>query len=122
MRAPGRVLLALDSGKEHTPLARVWCLLEIWTAMDVGAEVVMCLSEAEQLSFAANLARNQAEVHRALDAVDAEHATATVDADREVIFGLIRDGTGFEHFNRTIRDALRHSFELVALAAAQHSL
>ena len=120
--APGRVLLALDSWREPTPLARVWCLLEIWTAMNVGAEVVMCLSEAEQSSFAANLARNQAEVHRALDAVDAEQAQATVEADREVILGLIRDGTGFERFNRTIRDKLRQSFELVAVAAAQRGL
>ena len=120
--APGRVLLALDSWREHTPFARVWCLLEIWTAMNVGAEVVMCMSEAEQSSFAANLARNQAEVHRTLDAVDAQQAKATVEADREVILGLIRDGTGFERFNSTIRDALRHSFELVAVAAAQRRL
>ena len=53
---------------------------------------------------------------------DAEQAQATVETDREVILGLIRDGTGFERFNRTIRDALRHSFELVAVASAQRRL
>ena len=54
--------------------------------------------------------------------MDAEQAQATVEADCEVILGLIRDGTGFERFNQTIRDELRQSFELVAVAAAQRRL
>ena len=122
MRTPGRVLLALDSWREPSPLGRVWCLLEIFTAMNVGAEVIMCLSDAEQASFAAKLAQNQADVHQALDAVDAEKAQATVDKDRDMIFELIRGGTGFDAFNRTIREALRRSFEFAALAAAQRRM
>ena len=52
----------------------------------------------------------------------AEQAKATVESDREVILGLIQDETGLTHFNRTIRDKLQQSFELVAVAAAQRSL
>eukprot|EP00937_MAST-01D_sp_MAST-1D-sp2_P008261 g8261.t1 len=116
VRAPKRVLLAIDSWRDPSPLTRVWCLLEIFTAIAEGAELVMCLSSAEQASFAEKLAKNQAEVHRALESVDAEKAEATVVSDREMIFEMIRRSKGFAHFNTTIRDALRHSFERVAIA------
>ena len=33
VRAPGRVLLVMDSWRDPTPLSRVWCLLEIFTAI-----------------------------------------------------------------------------------------
>ena len=63
--------------------------------------------------------QNQAEVQRTLKAVDAELAEATVAADREMIFELIRSGTGFRDFNDTIRGALRNSFERVVIAQRQ---
>ena len=121
VRAPNRVLLAMDSWRDPSPLSRVWCLLEVFTAMQEGAELVMCLSSAEQASFAEKLAKNQADVHRALEAVDAEKAEATVASDREMIFEMIRRSKGFAHFNTTIRDALRRSFERVAIAQRRHN-
>ena len=90
---------------EPAPLARVWCLLEIFTAISQKAELVLCFSSAEQASFAEKLVQNQAEVQRTLEAVNAEQAEATVAADREMIFALIRRGTGFRNFNDTIRRA-----------------
>ena len=119
VRSAGRLLLAVDSWREPAPLARVWCLLEIFTAITEKAELVLCFSSAEQASFAEKLAQNQAEVQRTLEAVDAEQAEATVAADREMIFALIRRGTGFTNFNDTIRLALRNSFERVAIAQRQ---
>ena len=116
IQGPGRVLLALDSWRDPSPLSRVWCLLEIFTAMEQGAELVMCLSSAEQASLAEKLVKNQAEVHRVLEAVDAEKAEATVASDREAIFALIRGKVGFELFNSTITEALRQSFARVVIA------
>ena len=116
---PGRVLLALDSWHNPSPLARVWCLLEIYIAMDVDAEIIMCLSDTEQESFTNKLAQNQVKLQRVLGAVCAEEAQSTIDKDRDMIFEMIRGGTGFKSFNHTIRDALRQSFELVAMSAAQ---
>ena len=55
-------------------------------------------------------------VQRVLERVDAEKAEATVDSDREAIFAMIRGNAGFARFNRTIRDALRRSFERVVIA------
>eukprot|EP00937_MAST-01D_sp_MAST-1D-sp2_P001716 g1716.t1 len=119
IKGPGRVLLAMDSWREPSPLTRVWCLLEIFTAMEQGVELVACFSSAEQALFADKLVQNQAEVQRTLKAVDAELAEATVAADREMIFELIRNGTGFRDFNDTIRGALRNSFERVVIAQRQ---
>ena len=116
VRSPGRLLLAVDSWRDPTPLTRVWCLLEVFTAIQQRAEVILCFSAAEETSFAQTLVQNQAEVQRTLDTVDAERAEATVAADRELIFGMIRRGTGFARFNDTIRDALRNSFERVVIA------
>ena len=73
IKGPGRVLLAMDSWRDPSPLTRVWCLLEIFTAMEQGVELTMCFSSAEQASFAEKLqAQSQAEVQRVLERVDAE--------------------------------------------------
>ena len=116
VRAPGRVLLAMDSWRDPTPLSRVWCLLEIFTAIMEEAQLIMCLSSSEQASFAERLAQNHMEVQRVLEGVDAEKAEATVDTDRRMIFRLIREHTGFEPFNAAIRNALRDSFQRVVVA------
>ena len=117
IKTPGRVLLAMDSWRDPSPLTRVWCLLEIFTAMEQGVELTMCFSSAEQANFAEKLqAQSQAEVQRVLERVDAEKAEATVESDREAIFAMIRGNAGFTRFNRTIRDALRRSFERVVIA------
>ena len=116
VRSCGRVLLAMDSWRDPVPLTRVWCLLEIFTAMTESAELIICLSSAEQSSLADKLGKNQAEVQKVLESVDARGAEATVGGDREIIFDLIQEGTGFANFNTTIRDALRSSFERVVIA------
>eukprot|EP00937_MAST-01D_sp_MAST-1D-sp2_P006211 g6211.t1 len=116
VRAPGKLLLAIDSWREPSPFARAWCLLEIFTAVREGAELIMCSSRAEQASFASKLAENQAEVQRVVEAIDARDAEAMVQADRDMVFKLIEDGVGFAMFNRTIRAALRASYERVAIS------
>ena len=115
VRSPGRMLLALDSWRDPTPLTRAWCLLEIFTAISAKADVIMGFSLAEESSFKERLAQNQAEVEAALAAVDAERAEATVQADRDMIFEAIKHGTGFEGFNDTIRRALRESLQRVII-------
>ena len=116
VRSPGRMLLALDSWRDPTPLTRAWCLLEIFTAISAKADVIMGFSLAEESSFKEQLAQNQAEVEAALAAVDAERAEATVQADRDMIFGAIEQGSGFADSNRTIRRALRESLQRVIIA------
>eukprot|EP00937_MAST-01D_sp_MAST-1D-sp2_P007323 g7323.t1 len=116
VRAHKRLLLPLDSWREPTPLSRVWCLLEIFTAACEGAELVTCLSSAEQSSFAENLQENHAEVQLVLEGVNARCAEATEEGDRGMIWDIIRAGAGFSDFNRTVVDALRHSFEQVVMA------
>ena len=44
VRSPGRLLLAVDSWRDPTPLTRVWCLLEVFTAIQQRAEVILCFS------------------------------------------------------------------------------
>ena len=46
----------------------------------------------------------------------AERAEATVQADRDMIFGAIEQGSGFADSNRTIRRALRESLQRVIIA------
>ena len=116
VRSPGRLLLAIDSWREPTAITRAWCLMEIFTAITERADVVMGFSRAEEASFVREVAENQATVEATLQALDAQNAEATVEADREAIFRTIREGTGFEVFNATIRDTLRGALERVVIA------
>jgi hypothetical protein len=53
--------------------------------------VIMCLSRSEENSFTGELGSNQLELALLLQAIDAEEAEATVESDKAMIFGRIRE-------------------------------
>ncbi|MDB3902371.1 hypothetical protein N9362_00275, partial [bacterium] len=113
----GKLLLALDSWSHPLPLMRVWCLLEIFTALQEGATVTMCMSETMAMLFRLELADNQQVIGSVIDAIDVAEASATVEADKLAIFKLIREDCGFERFNEEIRATLRASLKRIVLRA-----
>ena len=113
----GKLLLALDSWSHPLPLMRVWCLLEIFTALQEGATVTMCMSETMAMLFRLELADNQEVIGSVIDTIDVAEASATVEADKLAIFELVRKGCGFERFNEEIRAALRASLKRIVLRA-----
>jgi hypothetical protein len=71
-----------------------------------GADIIMCLSRSEENSFTGELGSNQLELALLLQAIDAEEAEATVESDKAMIFGRIREDIGFEAFIAKLCDTL----------------
>ena len=111
----GKLIMALDSWSSPAPLNRVWCLLEIFTALHSDADVTMVMSASQVDSFKHNLEHNRDALEEAIDSIDAQNAIATVEADREAIFEVIHRGVGFDCFNSEIRSALRASLRRIVL-------
>ena len=109
------MIMALDSWSSPAPLNRVWCLLEIFTALHSDADVTMVMSASQVDSFKHNLKHNRDALEEAIDSIDGQNANATVEADKEAIFSVIREGVGFDCFNSEIRSALRASLRRIVL-------
>eukprot|EP00937_MAST-01D_sp_MAST-1D-sp2_P003219 g3219.t1 len=118
IEAPGKLLLLLDSWRDPAPLARCWCLFELYTAIKCGADITMCLSRSEEYSFLGDLEANRADLELLIESVHAEQAEATVPADRDAIFATIRDEIGFGPFNATLRSTLREALQQTIMAAS----
>ena len=118
IEAPGKLLLLVDSWRDPVPLARCWCLFEIYTAIQCGADIIMCLSRSEENSFTGELDSNQVELALQLQAIDAEEAEATVESDKAMIFGRIREEIGFEAFNAKLRDTLLAALQQTVMVAS----
>jgi len=118
IEAPGKLLLLVDSWRDPAPLARCWCLFEIYTAIQCGADIIMCLSRSEENSFTGELDSNQVELALQLQAIDAEEAEATVESDKAMIFGRIREEIGFEAFNAKLRDTLLAALQQTVMVAS----
>jgi hypothetical protein len=118
IEAPGKLLLLVDSWRDPAPLARCWCLFEIYTAIQCGADIVMCLSRSEENSFMGELDSNQMELAQLVQAIDAEEAEATVESDKAMILGRISEEIGFDAFNAKLRDTLLAALQQTVMAAS----
>merc|ERR1719356_1569907 len=79
----------------------------------------MFFSTGDLEAFYASLDGNGAgDVEMVLSSVDVRNASATVPADRDMIFEQISDGAGFEEFNKHISEAMRSSFRGLAMRRA----
>ena len=114
--APGKLLLVVDSWREPAALTRAWCLLELFTAMQQHADIIIGLSPGEQRNFERQMSKNGRILEAFLSSLDANNADATVQADKDMIFGAIRaEPGGFTKFNAVIQHALREALRRVLI-------
>ena len=114
---PGKLLLLLDSWRDPAPLARCWCLYEIYTAIKCGASITMSMSRSEEHSFTGDLDANRGELEQLGQRIGAQMADATVAADKAMVFGSIAYDVGFEEFNRQLRSTVRGALEQAVMTA-----
>jgi hypothetical protein len=117
VETPGKLLLCIDSWRDPTPLARCWCLFEVYTAFKAKADIIIAMTQHEKAGFVQQLDTNQREFQRMIAEIDARKAEATVAADRTAIFKCIADDIGFDDFNSSIRKTLMDSLKHTVMAA-----
>ena len=84
----------------------------------------LTMARNERKEFVHALASDKRVVARALKAFDARTANASVESDRQMIFGLIRDGFGgegrdpFEHFNECVHKVMAKALAVASWTVA----
>jgi hypothetical protein len=83
------------------PLKRAWCLFELFCAVEMKVEVFFCFSEMalSELQDKIVSGRRRSMNVEVVRKVDAEFASATVAADRDMILSQITKSIGIQQFN-----------------------
>jgi hypothetical protein len=102
--------------KDPVPFRRVWCLFELYTAITLGAKVIMHFPPADAKGFYSKL-HQTGEATALVPTIDANQAQATVESDRVRIFQEITDRIGMDKFNRQLQEYLERALRGVATEA-----
>ena len=118
IRSAERVEMFLETWDDPATLSRVWCLEELRVAMMLGKDVRIAMPKQAMDSF-----RKQAEddglatiqgIDKAIDRISIEHASATFDRDRRLVFEAIDASVGRQAVDWFAKEIMREAL----LAAA----
>ena len=118
----GRVIAIVTDWEDPVLLKRIWCLFELNSAIDTGADLTFVASTEQRMGLSLNLADKFRELDDIVNNIDVRKGEATVDADR-VIFLEKLDGM-IDRVNDKLRRELRrwlaNSAEAVATRTNPH--
>eukprot|EP00965_Chrysotila_dentata_P223297 6193493-Pleurochrysis_carterae.AAC.1 len=117
-----------DLGK-RVPFLRIWCIAEFYNALKAGTPLVLKVgswtsgdctgAEHAFVSVSAETVRERRAVNAALQLIDTQRASATVEADRLMILALIDQDVGAGALNSLVRGALIGAFSVVDFPEVQ---
>jgi hypothetical protein len=113
--------MVLDPWADPVVLRRVWCLFEVYRAIELEADVLMCYSRREAKQFYQKLNARPREVSGTdplVPTIDAAKAEASVEADRELIQKIITESIGYDAFNKKVQEFVETALRHVALKGA----
>ena len=82
------------------------CCYQIFTAIIVNAKVQMLFAPNDESGFFEALRAGQFDAKAVCNLLDATKANATVEADKEMILGKIKQSVGLDSFNEQLRQFL----------------
>jgi hypothetical protein len=94
----------------------VWCLFELYTAISLGAKVIMTFPPEDAEGFYSKLQQND-ETTVLVPTINAKQAQATVESDRVRIFKEITKSIGMGPFNAKLQEYLEQALRGVATEA-----
>jgi hypothetical protein len=113
-----RVEMFLETWDDPATLSRVWCLEELRVAMLLGKEVRICMPKQAMDSFRQRAIEDSAGtvagIEKALVRISIEHASATFERDRKLVFGNVDASVGRRALDRFAKEIMRKAL----LAAA----
>jgi len=106
-----KTVLHLEPWFAPEAISRVWCLFEIFTTLQVGGEVTVCLATKDARNFAATKAEGDGDVEalleKAIDKIDARKAAATYAPDWNMNVKLIINAGQLDALNKAVQSQMR---------------
>jgi hypothetical protein len=121
IKSSERVEMFLETWDDPATLSRVWCLEELRVAMMLGKEVQIAMPKQAMDSF-----RKRAEddglatvqgIDKAIDRISIEHASATFDRDRRLVFEAIDVSVGRQAVDWFAKEIMREALLAAAFPA-----
>ena len=109
VREIGQVLLVLSPWNDPIPITRSWCLFEIHNALEESmVNLSIDIPDTEVVELREGVIKSSDSIIQILTDIQAEKATATSAADKEMIFQVIRESSdGFPRVNQEVKKELR---------------
>ena len=92
------------------PQLRIWCVFEIFTALETPRPIVLQLGSVDERCRLFRPNTNSRVVVNLMNTVDVRQARATVDADRVAIFEKVESSAGADVVNAKVSGALLGAF------------
>jgi hypothetical protein len=108
------VVAQIDRWDEPVALQRIWCLFEMWRAIELGRPIYMGFPQAEAERFASELETRSADIEQMIASINIENAAATMQTDKDMIVSQVASTVGVDAFNECIRSKLRNLLLLTA--------
>jgi Tfp pilus assembly protein PilF len=107
----GKLLCMMAPWEEATYLSRVWCIFEVFTALQNECEITIIMPPGEHDRMVKDIIGESNggvdALHKSLAAIKVENAEASEPSDKLKILKLIEDSVGFAHVNNQVAERLR---------------
>ena len=112
VRAVRHTVLFLDPWERPEPLARAWCLWELYHTVDCGARLDVVMSDEQRRRFRRALMNEDGgdgleSITRAVTSIDVERAETRKAKDRDMIMDAVRGSVGFYELNKLLMARMR---------------
>jgi hypothetical protein len=98
------------------PLARAWCLFELFVAMKSDCKVSMCFGTEDAAALHAAITKGDFSAERIIGDIDAAGAGAMKQSDKDLIMALIAEQVGIEQFNANMQAYFKTAMKGAAVA------
>ena len=97
------------------------CLFEIFTAIVAKADVQMVFAPSDEDGFFEALHAGRFDAKDVCSRLDAMQASATVEADKQMITSRIQKEIGMQSYNKQLRQFLEGQYRLVAMKVRERN-
>ncbi|CAK9068670.1 Tartrate-resistant acid phosphatase type 5 (TR-AP) (Tartrate-resistant acid ATPase) (TrATPase) (Type 5 acid phosphatase) (Uteroferrin) (UF) [Durusdinium trenchii] len=120
----GHVLALMAPWDNPVYVSRVWCVFEIFTAVNENCELTVILPPVEMKRFSGTIHDGVLDKHlwASLEQLDVQRADASVASDKENILRIVADGVGFDCLNQVVRQQLLRWLATSATWEAQQQM
>ena len=121
MQKSGHVLMCMWPLEAPTPLARAWCLFELWVALQNGIKLTMCFGSVDAAALHEAVRGGSFDAAKMVGEIRAQDAGAMDKNDKRMILGLIDSAMGIDFFNEEMQRQLLACMKQTVASVIMHT-
>ena len=121
MQKSGHVLMCMWPLEAPTPLARAWCLFELWVALQNGIKLTMCFGSVDAAALHEAVRGGSFDAAKMVGEIRAQDAGAMDKNDKQIILSLIDSAMGIDEFNEEMQQQLLACMKQTVASVIMHT-